>query len=125
MNEILDFLARYGTLLLFVVVFIEQLGLPLPAVPVLLAAGALVGQSKMNGFAAITMTTLASLLADIIWFWLGRVRGSSVLGFLCRISLEPDSCVQRTSVLFSRHGMRAVIGAKFIPGLGTVVPPLA
>jgi membrane protein DedA with SNARE-associated domain/rhodanese-related sulfurtransferase len=67
----------------------------------------------------------ACLIADAFWFYLGRYRGNKVLGFLCRISLEPDSCVRRTQNLFTRYGLRAVLVAKFVPGLNTVAPPLA
>ena len=68
---------------------------------------------------------MASLLPDTIWFYIGRVRGIRILNLLCRISLEPDSCVRRTEDVFSRHGMRAVVFGKFVPGLSTVMPPLA
>src|SRR2546428_4656550 len=125
MNDILDFLIRYGTLLLFSVVFLEQLGLPLPSPPFLLAAGALAGRGEMNGMFALAVTTVASMLADSIWYYLGRSRGGSVLKLLCRISLEPDSCVRRTESVFVRHGMRGIVTAKFVPGLSTVMPPLA
>src|SRR5439155_21956952 len=104
---------------------LEKLGLPLPSPPFLLAAGALVGRSEMNGMVALVAPTMASMLADSIWYYLGRVRGSSVLKLLCRISLEPDSCVRRTESVFVRHGMRGIVTAKFVPGLSTVMPPLA
>jgi len=125
MSEILNFMVRYGTLVLFAVVFIEQLGLPLPSPPFLLAAGALAGKGEMHGLVALVVATLAAILADIIWFHLGRVRGSRVLKLLCRISLETDSCVRRTEDVFVRHGVRGLVTAKFLPGLGTLMPPLA
>jgi membrane protein DedA with SNARE-associated domain len=92
MNETLEFLVRNGTAVLFVVVFIEQIGVPLPATPWLLAAGALAGAGRMNWFVALSVVTIASVLADLIWFYMGRYRGQRVLSLLCRISLEPDSC---------------------------------
>jgi membrane protein DedA with SNARE-associated domain/rhodanese-related sulfurtransferase len=125
MNEILHFTARYGLLLLFAVVFIEQLGAPLPSPPFLLAAGGLAGAGKMNAVLALAFATLASLVADSIWFYLGRARGSRILRLLCRISIEPDTCVLRTENVFVKYGMRGVLFAKFIPGLGTVMPSLA
>jgi membrane protein DedA with SNARE-associated domain/rhodanese-related sulfurtransferase len=125
MNGILHFLSHYEALLLFVVVFVEQLGLPLPSIPFLLAAGALAGASATDGLAALASATLAAVLADSIWFHLGRAHGGGVLKLLCRISLEPDSCVRRTEDLFVRHGLRGLITGKFIPGLGLVMPPLA
>jgi membrane protein DedA with SNARE-associated domain/rhodanese-related sulfurtransferase len=125
MNETLDFLVRHGITVLFAAVFVEQMGVPLPAIPWLLAAGALAGTGQMNWLVALGAGTVGSLLADLIWFHLGRHRGQRVLNLLCRISLEPDSCVRRTENLFTRYGMRGVVAAKFIPGLSTLVPPLA
>jgi len=125
MNEILNFTARYGLVLVFLVVFIEQLGAPLPSPPFLLAAGGLAGIGKMNPVLALLLATLGALLADSIWFCLGCYRGNRVVRLLCRISIEPDTCVLRTENVFVRYGMRGVVFAKFIPGLSTVMPPLA
>ncbi|MHB8519930.1 MAG: DedA family protein/thiosulfate sulfurtransferase GlpE [Limisphaerales bacterium] len=125
MNETLDLLVRHGIAILFAAVFIEQIGIPLPAAPWLLAAGALVGAGKMNWLLALGAAASSSLLADLIWFYLGRNYGNRVLCFLCRISLEPDSCARRTQNLFVRNGMRGLVVAKFIPGLSTLAPPLA
>jgi membrane protein DedA with SNARE-associated domain/rhodanese-related sulfurtransferase len=125
MNEILDFLTRHGPTVLFAAVFVEQMGVPLPASPWLLAAGALGATGKPHWYGALTAGTCGSLLADAIWFYLGRRRGQQVLNFLCRVSLEPDSCVRRTQDLFTRYGMRGVIAAKFVPGLSTLAPPMA
>ncbi|HTD88751.1 MAG TPA: DedA family protein/thiosulfate sulfurtransferase GlpE [Candidatus Binatia bacterium] len=125
MTETLEFLVRHGTLVLFAAVFLEQMGVPLPAAPWLLAAGALSGAGRMNWFTGIIAAVLGSLLADLIWFYLGRHGGQRMLTLLCRISLEPDSCVRRTQNLFTRYGMRGVVVAKFIPGLSTLAPPLA
>jgi membrane protein DedA with SNARE-associated domain len=110
---------------LFAAVFLEQMGLPLPAAPWLLAAGALAAVGKLNWLLALTAATFGSIVADMIWFYLGRYRGHRVLSFLCRISLEPDSCVRRAQNVFTRYGMPGVILAKFIPGLSTLAPPLA
>src|SRR5262245_57393905 len=125
MRDTLEFVVRHGTALVFAAVFVEQLGVPLPATPWLLAAGALAATGKVNWLMALTAATVGSLLADGLWFYLGRYRGHQVLRFLCRISLEPDSCVRRTNNVFTRYGMRGVILAKFIPGLSTLAPPLA
>jgi membrane protein DedA with SNARE-associated domain/rhodanese-related sulfurtransferase len=125
MNEILNMLVRHGIAILFAVEFIEQVGIPLPAAPWLLVAGSLIGVGKMNWWMALSAAALGSLLGDLIWFFLGRYYGNRVLGLLCRISLEPDSCARRTQNLFTRYGMPGLIVAKFIPGLGTLAPPLA
>lgn len=125
MNETIHFLMQYGTLLLFLVVFVEQIGLPLPALPVLVVAGVLAGTGHMNLWAAAGVTVFAALAADWIWYELGRRQGRRVLDLLCRISLEPDSCVRRTEDFFIKHGPHSLVAAKFIPGLSTIAPPLA
>ena len=125
MNETIQFLIDYGYVLLFAWVLIEQMGLPLPAVPLLLAAGALAGAGKMNLPFAMGVALVAVVLADLFWYYLGRYRGGRVLKILCRISLEPDSCVRRTEEVFARHGAHSLLVAKFIPGLNTAAPTLA
>ena len=125
MNETLEFLVRHGAAVLFAAVFVEQMGVPLPAAPWLLTAGALSATGRINWFVALSAATVGSALADLIWFYLGRYGGQRMLNLLCRISLEPDSCVRRTQDLFTRYGMRGVVAAKFIPGLSTLAPPLA
>jgi membrane protein DedA with SNARE-associated domain/rhodanese-related sulfurtransferase len=124
MNAV-QFLVDHGASVLFWVVFVEQIGLPIPAVPLLIAAGALVGAGKMSAATALLIPVVASLPPDMAWYYLGRIKGGKVLGFLCRMSLEPDSCVRSTENLFHQHGPRALLVAKFIPGLSTVAPPLA
>src|ERR1044071_5460949 len=124
--NISQFLANYGLPLVFGAVFVEQIGIPLPAIPWLLAVGALSAVGDFSPLLAITLVLLACILADTIWFYLGRYRGNRVLGFLCRVSLEPDSCVRRTENMFTRYGLRSLVVAKFLPGfLSTVAPPLA
>lgn len=125
MAHIFDFLVRHGPTVLFAAVFVEQMGAPLPASPWLLAAGALSASGKMNWASALLAAALGSVFADLFWFHLGRRGGNQVLNFLCRISLEPDSCVRRTQDLYGRYGMPGVIVAKFVPGLSTLAPPLA
>lgn len=120
-----EFLADHGAAVIFWVVFVEQLGVPLPAIPLLIAAGALVGAGKMSLATALLVPVAASLPPDLAWYYLGRLKGGRVLGFLCRLSLEPDSCVRDTENLFHRYGPRGLLLAKFIPGFSTVAPPLA
>ncbi len=125
MNETLQFLIDHGYVVLFVWMFGEQIGLPIPATPLLLAAGALAGQGRLNPVACIAVAVAASMLSDAIWYQIGRVRGGKVLNLLCRISLEPDSCVRKTENSFAHHGARSLLIAKFVPGLNTMAPPLA
>jgi membrane protein DedA with SNARE-associated domain len=125
MHSLLDFILRHGYVVLLVWVFAEQIGLPVPTIPLLLAAGALAGAGRLSFFASLFFCLLAALAADTIWFQLGRLKGIKVLQFLCKISLEPDSCVRRTQGIFSKQGARSLLFAKFVPGLGAVTPPLA
>ena len=125
MESTIQFLIHHGYVVLFVWVLLEQGGVPIPAVPILLAAGALAGAGKMGFAHLLGIAVIASLLSDIIWYEVGRRRGMRVLHVLCRISLEPDSCVRQTEDLFSRRGLASLLMAKFVPGLSTVAPPLA
>jgi len=125
MSEATHFLVSHGAPVLFAVVFLEQIGLPLPTVPWLLGAGSLWAMGMMNPFVAFGVSVAACLIADLIWFYLGRHRGNGVLRVLCRISLHPDSCVGRTRAIFARHGVGGILASKFLPGLGIVFPPLA
>lgn len=125
MTPILETLKTHGYPLIFATVLLEQLGLPLPSLPILMAGGALVGLGHLNLVAAFLVTVIAALLGDLVWYELGRRRGARILGTLCRISIEPDQCVRTTEGVFDRWGDRVLLIAKFIPGLSTVTPPVA
>jgi membrane protein DedA with SNARE-associated domain len=125
MHGTLEFLVNHGYLVLLVWVFLEQAGLPLPSIPLLLAAGALGGVHRLNFGVALLLCTLAAVSADTIWYQLGKRKGLRILHWLCRISLEPDSCVRRTEGLFEKQGAKSLLVAKFLPGLNTVSTPLA
>ena len=125
LEQAADFLIRHGYAVLFGWVLIEQMGLPIPAAPLLIAAGALARAGKINLMFAVALAFVAVILADLFWYGLGRYRGARILKLLCRISLEPDSCVRRTENLFVRHGALSLLIAKFVPGLNTVAPSLA
>ncbi|MFZ0821697.1 MAG: VTT domain-containing protein [Candidatus Acidiferrales bacterium] len=125
MTGTLQFLLRYGYLLLFGWVFCEQMGLPIPSMPLLLVAGALVGTHKMNFEIAIALPIFAAVTADVMWYELGRRKGIRVLQFLCKISLEPDSCVRQTESVFEKHGASSLLVSKFVPGFGAAAAPLA
>jgi len=125
MHHPMEFLLRHGYPVLFAMVLAEQLGAPLPSAPVLLAMGALIGTGKYSWTEALSLAIAACLLADGMWYGIGRRKGSSVLKLLCRISLEPDSCVSQTRYWFKRLGGWSLVVAKFVPGLSTVSPPMA
>jgi membrane protein DedA with SNARE-associated domain len=125
MHSTLDFLLRHGYVVLLAWVFGEQIGLPVPSLPLLLAAGALAGTHRLNFLFSLFLCVFAAVAADSIWYTMGRIKGIKVLQLLCKISLEPDSCVRRTEGVFSKQGARSLLVAKFLPGLSTVAPPLA
>jgi membrane protein DedA with SNARE-associated domain len=125
LEQAADFLIRHGYAVLFGWVLLEQMGLPIPAAPLLVAAGALARAGKINLTFAVVLAFVAVILADLFWYALGRYRSGRILKLLCRISLEPDSCVRRTENLFVRRGVHALLIAKFVPGLNTAAPSLA
>jgi membrane protein DedA with SNARE-associated domain/rhodanese-related sulfurtransferase len=125
MSATVEFLVRHGYLLLFGWVLLEQLGLPLPSAPLLLAAGALAGTHRMNLELAIALPIVTVVTCDFFWYQLGRFKGMKVLQWLCRVSLQPDSCVRRTQVRFERNGPWELTIARFVPGMNVVALPLA
>ena len=125
MTETLQLLIQHGYAVLFLLVLIDQIGLPLPAVPVLLVAGALAGAGKFNVFAVILLAAGGSFLGHAVWYELGRRLGNAMLVLMCKISFEPDSCVRRTEDTFARFGRSSLLMSKFVPGLSAVAAPMA
>jgi len=125
MGDTLHFLLRHGYLVVFVWVFLEQVGAPLPTIPVFLAAGALAGQGKLSLVPALALAIAGALIADSLWYTLGRLRGADVLTLLCQISLEPDSCVREAEDRMGRHNTLSLLIAKFVPVLSLAAPPIA
>jgi membrane protein DedA with SNARE-associated domain len=124
-KQTLQFLVLHGYVVLFGWLFAEQAALPLPSIPLLLACGALSRAGKMRLDLVLLYALLACLIADNIWFQLGRHKGSRILRFICRVSIEPDSCVRQTENAFQKYGMRSLLLAKFVPGLNAVASPMA
>lgn len=125
MTETCQFLAKHSLVIVFGAVFVEQLGLPLPALPWLLAAGALAASGKFNLFFGLALTIVACLAADGLWFYLGRHRGSQMLGLLSRFSSQVHPYVRRTRDACSKHGLKGVLVSKFLPVMSTVAAPVA
>jgi membrane protein DedA with SNARE-associated domain len=125
MHNIVRYVLQHGYLVVFVAVVVEQIGFPIPSFPFMLAMGALAHQGRYSFPASIALAALGCVLCDLGWYQVGRYRGHKVLNLLCRISLEPDSCVRRTEESFARHGARSLLFAKFVPGLGTASPSLS
>ncbi|MDB5865615.1 MAG: hypothetical protein JWO70_3421 [Betaproteobacteria bacterium] len=125
MEALRALLAQHGMSLVFLNVLVAQLGLPIPALPMLIVAGALLAEGTLHLLPLAVVIVAASLLGDVPWYLAGRRYGYRVLRTLCRISLEPDSCVKQTENIFARWGPPSLLLAKYIPGFSTVAPPLA
>lgn len=125
MDSLSELFREYGLASVFVVVLLEQIGAPIPALPVLLLAGAAAMQDPLYGVYALVLAMVASTLGDLAWYAAGRRYGHRVLKTLCRVSLSPDSCVRQTESAFERRGAATLLVAKFLPGLSTVAPPVA
>jgi membrane protein DedA with SNARE-associated domain/rhodanese-related sulfurtransferase len=123
--DLIDLVARWGLPLVLAAVILEQGGLPLPAAPLLVVAGALAGAGPLRAEQLLGIAVFGCLLADHVWFVIGRAHGRSVLGAVCRLSLSPDTCVRQTDDLIKRHGAPLLLVAKFIPGVSAVAIPTA
>jgi membrane protein DedA with SNARE-associated domain len=125
MEESLVLVQNYGVVLVLAIVFLEQVGMPIPALPVLLIAGAVSAGGTLNVLTVFAAAIFACLAGDLIWYGAGRWRGHRILQLLCRISISPDSCVRQTENFFGRWGVGTLVIAKFVPGLSTIAPTLA
>ncbi|HWS64016.1 MAG TPA: DedA family protein/thiosulfate sulfurtransferase GlpE [Steroidobacteraceae bacterium] len=118
-------IGQYGLTIVFFNVLVQQIGLPVPAVPTLVVAGALAADGQLPPAALFLWSVVACLMADCGWYFIGQTYGIRVLKLLCQISLEPDSCVSQTQTRFERWGINSLVVSKFIPGLAIIAPPLA
>jgi len=119
------FYVQYGLWIMFGAVLLQQLGAPIPVFPLLILAGARAFEHPLHGIATLVLCVLASAIGNYVWFLAGRRYGQRVLKAVCKLSLSPDSCVRQTENTFERYGVRTVVVARFVPGLGMVAPPLA
>ena len=110
---------------LFLWVLLEQVGLPIPSAPLLLAAGTLTATHKLSLTAVLLAILLGSLVSDISWYYLGKRYGNAVVRLLCRITPQRDTCVRRTEDYFGKHGASALLVAKFLPALNTMAAAIA
>lgn len=120
-----NLLLHHGYWVLFVYVLAVGLGLPIPADPLLLLMGAMVGNHQYSFFPSLVIAVAAALMGDVTWYQLGRSRGRRVLGLLCKLSIEPDTCVRKTETGFAKRGPAALLFAKFVPGIGLLSVSLA
>ncbi|GBG02440.1 membrane protein [Azospira sp. I13] len=122
--QLTDALQRDAAWVVFFNVLMQQVGLPVPAVPTLLVAGSLAASPGQLG-QILAAAVLASVIADWLWYLAGRAFGYRVLAGLCRLSINPGSCVSATEARFTRWGAWSLVVAKFAPGFSTVAPPIA
>jgi membrane protein DedA with SNARE-associated domain len=125
MEEMTRLLTQHGLALVFANVLLTQAGVPVPAIPILIVAGAFVAQGQIGPASLILVAVVASLIGDTLWYFAGRRYGYRILRTLCRVSIEPDSCVKQTENIFERWGAPSLMVAKYIPGFSTIAPPLA
>lgn len=125
LQELVLLIGQYGLALVFANVLAEQVGLPVPAIPTLVIAGALAADGTLSVPGVFAAAFVASMMGDGLWYVAGRVYGKRVMKFLCRISISPDSCVSQTEAHFERWGVGLLVFSKFVPGLSTITPPLA
>ncbi len=133
MHDLIALVIAHGAGLVFVVTLAARLGVPVPAAPLLVIAGALAvgtpngaaGVASVAAFSTFALAIVASILGDAAWFWAGRRHGYKVLKLLCRISISPDSCVRQSETFITRWGGASLVAAKFVPGVSVVAPPMA
>jgi membrane protein DedA with SNARE-associated domain/rhodanese-related sulfurtransferase len=125
MEYLVELLQQYGLVIVFINVFIDQLGLPIPSYVTLLVTGAMTVDGHLSIATLLALAVSGALLADVFWYFAGRRYGKRVLSKLCRLSLSPDSCVKQTEALYLRMGPSALLFCKFIPGFASISSVLA
>ena len=118
----LALLAAHGYIIIFVWMFADQAALPIPSIPLLIAVGALTASGELELLPTIATATAATLLADSLWYTLGRLGGARAISLVCKLSIEPDSCVSSTRTAFGKFGPATLLIAKFLPGVQTLAP---
>jgi membrane protein DedA with SNARE-associated domain len=125
MTDMMKLMAGHGYMLIFCLLLAESIGLPFPAAIALVTAGAAVSSHVLWGPSVLLTAVTALLIGDIVQFWLGRYMGWLLLGFLCRVSINPETCILRSAESFYKRGKATLVIAKFIPGVNTMAAPLA
>lgn len=125
MSDLLSIMARHGYALIFGMLLAEAIGFPLPAALALVAAGAAVASHTLSGVGVLSAAIVALVIGDSAQFWLGRYSGWALLGFLCRLSMNPETCILRSAEAFYKRGKATLVIAKFVPGLNAMAAPLA
>jgi membrane protein DedA with SNARE-associated domain len=125
LQSALRLLIAHGYSILFVMALAERLGLPLLLTPVLLAVGVLAGTGSMSVTSAILIATVACIIGDTVWFEIARSKGAVVMRWLCKLSLETDTCVRKSQAQFDKRAHWFILTSKFIPGISHIAPAAA
>ena len=125
MEALLAAIGRHGYILVFFIVLAEALGMPVPAALALVAGGAAAAAGLLHLTTLLLLAVTAMILGDSLLFVLGRHMGWALLGFLCKLSVNPETCILRSAEAFYKRGKATLLFAKFIPGINTMAPPLA
>jgi membrane protein DedA with SNARE-associated domain len=125
MSDLVALIETHGYLIVAAAVLVEQLGVPLPAFPVLVIAGALAAKGSLSAPAVLALAVIAALIGDYVWFQAGRAYGSRIVGLLCRWSLASGDCIGQARGGFARFGLKALLVTRFVPGLAAAAPSLA
>jgi membrane protein DedA with SNARE-associated domain len=125
MDYLLIVIAQHGYLVIFVLALAEAMGLPLPASLALMAGGAAAASGVLRAPIGFFLAVAAFLLGDSISYFLGRYAGWGLLGFLCKMSVNPETCILRSAEMFYKRGKTTLLIAKFIPGISAMAAPLA
>jgi membrane protein DedA with SNARE-associated domain len=125
MNEFLSLIAHHGYIIIFATVLAEAIGLPVPAALALVAGGAAAASGTLRAPTILLLAVAAMLAGDSLLYVLGRRTGWGLLGFLCKVSVSPETCILRSAESFYKRGRYTLLIAKFIPGVNTMAPPLA
>lgn len=113
-----------GYAVFFFWILANRIGMPLPATPALVGAGVFAGNGEMRLALILLIGVGATLIADTVWFWLGRHYGHRILNLMCRFSMDSDACVNRAEHFMQRHGIKSLFISKFVPGMNHTVLPL-
>ena len=125
MTDLVSLISRHGYGIVIAIVFAEAIGLPVPAALALVAAGAAVAGHLLRAPILLPLALVAMVVGDTLLFLAGRNSGWALLGFLCKVSANPETCILRSAESFYKRGKTTLVVAKFIPGVNTMGPPLA
>jgi membrane protein DedA with SNARE-associated domain len=118
-------MTSHVTLLLFAWVFVNQAGVPVPAVPSLLAAGALAAHAGSGELVLVLVSVGAALAADLLWYGLGRRRGRQLLAVVGRLSRRSAARVDIAERHFLAHQFGFLFSSRFVPELNPIAAGLA